>query len=130
MRKGSKRLLQAGILAGIGYVSWRVWQAQVAAQHRSIPWETAPFPFPPVPRPAVSDPTSMELRVERIAPEDQTWVRPDTDGACPVSHPVKGKTASGIYHEPGGANYERTKADRCFVNAAAAEAQGLRAAKR
>src|SRR5687767_8441843 len=29
------------------------------------------------------------------------WVRP-VDGACPVTHPVKGKTNSKIYHVPGG----------------------------
>jgi hypothetical protein len=47
-----------------------------------------------------------------------------------LSHPVKAKLSSGIYHLPGGQNYERTKPDRCYVDAAAAEADGLRAAKR
>ena len=54
---------------------------------------------------------------------------PDADGSCPASHPVKAKLASGIYHEPGGGNYERTKADRCYLDRTAAEADGLRAAK-
>ena len=36
------------------------------------------------------------------------WVEPD-DGACPASHPVKAKLASGIFHVPGGANYDRTQ---------------------
>ena len=31
---------------------------------------------------------------------------------------------------PGGANYARTRADRCYLSAAAAEADGLRASKR
>jgi hypothetical protein len=31
---------------------------------------------------------------------------------------------------PGGASYERTGADRCYADAAAAEADGLRRAKR
>ena len=31
---------------------------------------------------------------------------------------------------PGGANYARTQADRCYLSAAAAEADGLRASKR
>jgi hypothetical protein len=47
-----------------------------------------------------------------------------------VSHPVKAKLASGIFHEPGGANYARTRADRCYPSAAAAECDGLRPAKR
>ena len=43
---------------------------------------------------------------------------------------MKAKLASGIYHVPGGGNYERTKPDRCYVSAEAAEADGLRPAKR
>src|SRR6478735_9264309 len=39
------------------------------------------------------------------------WVEP-FEGACPPGYPVKGKLASGIYHQPGGAAYERTKPDR------------------
>jgi hypothetical protein len=119
MRKGSKRLLRTGILAGLAYGGWRAWQAQTAAQHRAISWESAPFPFPPVPRPSVPD-----------APRVEPSVDPGADGACPVTHPVKAKLASGIYHVPGSGNYERTKPDRCYVDAAAAEADGLRAAKR
>jgi hypothetical protein len=37
---------------------------------------------------------------------------------------------SRIYHLPGMAAYERTVPDRCYVDAAAAEADGLRIAKR
>ena len=49
--------------------------------------------------------------------------------ACPATHPVKAKIGSGIYHEPGGANYDRTQPDRCYLDAAAAEADGLRRSK-
>jgi hypothetical protein len=58
-----------------------------------------------------------------------SWVEP-ADGACPVSHPVKAKVASGIFHSPGSVFYDRTRPDRCYRDAAAAEADGLRAAKR
>ena len=58
------------------------------------------------------------------------FVDPGDDGACPLTHPVKAKLASGIYHVPGGGNYERTKPDRCYASAEAAEADGLRPAKR
>ena len=59
----------------------------------------------------------------------RAWVEPDADGGCPESHPVKAKLSSGIFHVPGGANYERTKPDRCYVDEAAADADGLRPSK-
>ena len=117
MRKGSKRLLGAGILAGLAYSAWRAWQRRVPEPSHDITWETAPFPFPPIPRPATS-PAAVA-----------TFTDPDADGSCPATHPVKAKLASGIYHVPGGSNYERTRPDRCYVDTAAAEADGLRAAK-
>jgi hypothetical protein len=58
----------------------------------------------------------------------QTWVEP-VDGACPVTHPVKANGNSGIYHLPGGQFYARTRPTRCYADAAAAEADGYRAAK-
>jgi hypothetical protein len=42
---------------------------------------------------------------------------------------VKAKLASGIFHVPGGANYARTRPDRCYVSPQAAEADGLRPSK-
>ena len=48
----------------------------------------------------------------------------------PATHLVKAKLASGIYHVPGGASYQRTKPDRWYRSAEAAEADGLRAARR
>lgn len=57
------------------------------------------------------------------------WVEP-VDGGCPSSHPVKGKLKSKIFHLPGMLNYDRTAPDRCYLDAAAAEGDGLRAAKR
>lgn len=55
---------------------------------------------------------------------------PDFDGNCPDTHPVKVKQASGIYHVPGGLSYDRTTPDRCYRDAAAAEADGFRPSKR
>ena len=57
------------------------------------------------------------------------WVEPK-GGACPASHPVKAKLASGIYHLPGMTAYERTTPDRCYTDETAAEADGLRKAQR
>jgi hypothetical protein len=86
-----------------------------------VPTKTPVAPKAPVvaaePEPAVS----------RSA--ESSWVDPDGD-SCPTSHPIKAKLSSGIYHSPGGLNYERTKPDRCYVDGAAAEADGLRPSKR
>jgi hypothetical protein len=57
------------------------------------------------------------------------WVDP-TGGVCPTTHPVKAKLASRIFHLPGMLNYERAAPDRCYQDAGAAEADGLRPAKR
>ena len=64
-----------------------------------------------------------------IPEKGPSWVEP-TDGECPVTHPVKAKLGSGIFHVPGAQMYERTRADRCYADAASAEADGLRASKR
>lgn len=60
---------------------------------------------------------------------DLAWVEP-VDGACPDGYPVKAKVRSGIYHVPGVTAYGRTAPDRCYPSAEAAEADGLRPAKR
>jgi len=123
MRKGSKRLLGAGIVAGIAYAGWRAWKTRVP-ETSNVSWDSAPFPFPPVPRPSTAAVTE--------APGSNgagAFVDPGDDGACPLTHPVKAKLASGIYHVPGGGNYERTKPDRCNKSAKAAEADALRTAK-
>lgn len=121
MRTAMKRAVGAGILAGMGYAVWRVWRSRVPEPRHDVEWEAAPFPFPPVPRPAPR-PGAEANAVEPV-------VDPNADGSCPASHPVKAKTSSGIFHVPGGANYERTRADRCYVDAEAAEADGLRPSK-
>jgi hypothetical protein len=77
--------------------------------------------------PAEKPPAPAE---EPAAPEATTWVQADTEGACPASHPLKAKDSSKIVHQPGGLSYERTHADRCYGDLAAAEADGYRAAKR
>ena len=115
MRSGTKRLLGFGVLAAAGYAVWRAFDARkVATSDTGVTWDPQPFPYPPVPR--------------ETLPETPPWVEPD-DGTCPVTHPVKGKLSSGIFHVPGGASYERTQADRCYPTPEAAAADGMRAAK-
>ena len=53
----------------------------------------------------------------------------NADGTAPTTHPVKAKESSGIFHTPGGRFYDRTKPDRCYPTAAAAEADGYRRSK-
>jgi len=105
-----RRMLGAGVLAGAAYAVWRAIDAN--KRDDDVAWEPQPFPFPPQPRPQ----------------PDTGWVSPDDD-ACPASHPVKAKLGSGIYHLPGGVNYDRTKPDRCYLDATAAESDGLRPSK-
>lgn len=65
------------------------------------------------------------------APADGApFVEPTADGECPDGYPIKAKLSSKIFHSPGQLNYDRTTPDRCYVDAAAAEADGMRAAKR
>lgn len=82
-----------------------------------------PMPQPAAPpRPAPSTPPSD-------ASTEPTWVEPLEDGSCPLTHPVKLKGSSGIYHVEGQRNYERTIADRCYRAPADAEADGHRPSK-
>jgi hypothetical protein len=119
-KRATKRALGAGVFAGIAYALWRAWRARVPQAPREIEWASAPFPFPPVPRPAsVVAPAAIAT----------TSTDPNEDGSCPVDYPVKGKLASGIYHVEGGANYDRTRADRCYADEDAAKSDGLRRSK-
>jgi hypothetical protein len=120
MRKWIIRVLGLGALSAAAFGAWKAYRARARAVTGGIEWESAPFPFPPVPRPAPA--------AQSVAPAVAGWVEP-SDGACPVSHPVKAKLSSGIFHVPGGMNYERTRPDRCYVDSAAAERDGLRQSK-
>ena len=67
-------------------------------------------------------------RSER-APGSPSWAAP-VQGHCPDGYPVKAKLRSGIFHLPGMSAYERTTPDRCYPDADAALADGLRIAQR
>lgn len=131
MRKSVKRALGLGVLAAVALAVYRAWRARVPAGPREIEWSSAPFPFPPIPRPATAPretppaPESPGSAVGAVEPS----IDPNEDGSCPATHPIKGKASSGIYHVPGGANYERTHADRCYVDDDAALRDGLRRSK-
>jgi hypothetical protein len=126
------RAFGLGLLAGAAYAIWRAIEAN--RTDRDLHWEPQPFPFPPEPRAAERPELARERApaggVSPTAASDRdTWVEP-VNGTCPASHPVKAKLSSGIFHEPGGVNYGATKPDRCYRDAASAEADGLRHSKR
>ncbi len=133
MRKSVKRALGLGIVSGAAYAAWRAWNAQMPDRPRGVEWETAPFPFPPVPRSTTtlvdSHSASPPVGSAAVSEDGAPWVEPEDDGTCPPTHPIKAKLSSGIYHVPGGANYNRTHPDRCYVDEAAAAADGLRPSK-
>ncbi|HEX5616682.1 MAG TPA: hypothetical protein VFZ83_16145 [Acidimicrobiia bacterium] len=121
MRRWPRRVVRLGALAALGYAALRLWRAtRATVADEAREWEASPFPFPPVPAARHDAPA--------VAGPGAAWVAP-IGGTCPASHPVKVKVASGIFHVPGGANYDRTRPDRCYPDAAAAEADGFRAAK-
>jgi len=135
-----RRLLRLGLVLGLVWGIAMVLRELFGSQG-SDTTSSASRPAEPWPRltsdPAVAaapvaralpDPAAPP-RPEEAAPRVGSWVEP-VEGACPASHPVKAKLASKIFHLPGMANYDRTTPDRCYVDAAAAEADGLRAAKR
>jgi hypothetical protein len=107
-----------GVVAGVAFAAWK-YLAQHAPDTGGVRYEPQPFPMPPRPIPAPAP-----------KPSAGPTVAPDATGNCPVTHPIKGKRSSGIFHQPGSFAYDRTRADACYVDATAAEHDGLRAAKR
>lgn len=93
----------------------------------------------PAPKPAVTGVASWEPMVTKETPtrtsgpvqftSTDPWVEP-VDGACPLSHPIKGNDGSKIFHVPGGSSYDRTVPERCYARGEDAEADGYRQAKR
>ena len=121
MKTFLKRLSGLGALTAVGYAVWRAYDRRKI--DTGVTWDPQPFPYPPQPHEATPTPSPE-------APKPEPSWRETDDGSCPTSHPVKAKLTSGIFHVPGGANYDRTKADRCYVSPEAAQSDGLRPAKR
>ena len=117
LRRSFRIGLTLGLLGGLVFAIVKVFGARHDVEVTPRSGRAEPWP------PLVPDP---------VAPSSgraKAWVEPSGD-VCPTSHPVKGKLSSKIFHLPGMLNYDRTKPDRCYVDAQQAEADGLRAAKR
>ena len=116
-------LLALGVGAAL---SW--WRGQTTA-----PTPAAPPQWPDWPArtetSAAGTPGPVAPAAVTPGPVGQTWVAGNDDGSTPDGHPVKAKESSGIFHVPGGRFYDRTKPDRCYPTAAAAQADGYRQSK-
>ena len=85
-----------------------------------------PPSWPPLDPTTAEDPVTTSSGASAVSP---SW-RPPGDGVePPAGFPVKAKDSSGIFHEPGGRFYDRTRPDRWYATADAAEADGYRRSK-
>lgn len=113
-----KRLFLLAVISGAAFAVWTALQRR--NEIATTPARPAPTAPPPSPAPAATQTAPAVESPDR-------WREP-IDGACPDGYPVK-VAKSGIYHVPGGRSYDRTTAERCYVSAADAEADGYRRAK-
>jgi hypothetical protein len=134
--RGLKRLgrlgLRIGFVAGIVLLIKRLLQGE--SEQEESPGARSSDDPQPEPQTTTPPRTNPNPGTTAAAPSATTtgaaaWVEPEA-GTCPVGHPVKAKVASKIFHEPGMLAYERTTPDRCYRDAATAEADGFRRAKR
>ena len=132
LRRTFRLGLRLGVLAGLAAVVVKA----LASRREPEPLAASVTPlrredWPPLePDPVLSEPKpSTQVHADPEAPTPVAWVEPNGD-VCPTTHPVKAKLSSKIFHLPGGQMYDRSKPDRCYRDAAAAEADGLRQAKR
>jgi hypothetical protein len=115
-------LVFVAVAAGIGaLLSWQ------RRQRFAPPTTTAQPQWPAWP--AQPDASAQPAAPPTPRVDQQTWLPGNDDGSTPDGHPVKAKDSSGIFHVPGGRFYDRTKPDRCYPTAAAAESDGYRQAK-
>src|SRR6266540_513838 len=120
-------MFKLSLVAGVAYAAWRWFESQ--RSESDLSWEAQPAPYPPQPRTDNPAPAAKPATAQGAPTGGGAWVEP-TGGTCPASHPVKAKMSSKIFHVEGGLNYARTNPDRCYRDAAAADADGLRKSAR
>ncbi|MEM8619342.1 MAG: hypothetical protein AAGF73_06440 [Actinomycetota bacterium] len=118
-----RRVVLVVMLAAAGGAAWAWWR------DRSDPAVASDPPaWPPLePTPVDEAPPGNDAAAADVS--TASWVAAEPDGACPLTHPIKAKESSGIYHVEDGRMYGRTKADRCYATADAAERDGYRRSK-
>jgi hypothetical protein len=128
MRRWMGRLVRLAwlvVLAGLAAAIARWWAM------RSVPQPSTAPQWPPFDQPSRAQRTGVARMPAHPLSGDTghpRWVLP-VEGDCPIDHPVKANDNSGIFHVPDGRFYARTKAERCYVDAESAVADGYRAAK-
>jgi hypothetical protein len=114
-------LLALGVGAAL---SW--WRSQATTPTPAQPPQWPEWPARADEPDAAGDAGAAGKMGDATAP---AWLPANEDGSTPAGHPIKVKESSGIFHVPGGRFYDRTKPDRCYPTAAAAEADGYRRSK-
>ena len=105
-------------------------KTMAAAKKTAAPVKKAPAKAKSTTKKAQAGTDSSGAAMQDVAPTPPpAWIAPE-GSACPASHPVKAKLASRLFHLPGMFAYNRTVPDRCYLDAAAAEADGLTRARR
>jgi hypothetical protein len=132
-----RRLFWLGLIGGAGFAGYTAWQRRSEAPAARAP-EWPPFEPGKVEPAAPEAPTHVATFAATAEPasthapapahDQRSWVAP-VDGRCPDGYPIKANDNSGIFHVPGGRFYERTVPERCYADAADAEADGYRRAK-
>ena len=126
-----------GVLAGGGLAGYRLWSQRQAQTMPTPQWPplspepraTAAAPKPTAAKPAAAtSAASQSAASQSAAAPAARWVAP-VNGECPEGYPVKANDNSKIFHVPGGRFYARTVAERCYVDAHDAVADGYRPAK-
>jgi hypothetical protein len=133
-RKFVRRGIKLGAVVGAIFFLAQVFLRKQAPKRSDDSTTTTRTPAPPklnhaTPPAKVEAPAPEASEAPAAESGDTPWVDP-VDGECPPTHPVKAKLSSKIFHVPGGLAYDRTAPDRCYRDAAAAEADGFRPAKR
>jgi hypothetical protein len=128
-----RRLFWLALLGGAGFAGWSLWGSSRQRSARAVPAgaparAAAVDPVAGTPTRADPEPAPPAAPQAFAAVSSAAWVAP-VDGACPDGYPIKANDNSGIYHVPGGRFYERTRPERCYPTAEAAEADGYRRSK-
>jgi hypothetical protein len=129
-RRGNKKSLARRIrrLVFLASATAAIVRFAMARRPKSAPSAPQASEWAPLRR-AASAPAAPVTDTPADTTDSPDWIEP-VDGACPLTHPVKGNANSGIYHVPGGRFYDSTVPERCYRDGTAAEADGMRASKR
>ncbi len=142
-----RRIFLLGVLGGAGFAGWSAWQRrneavgvvgtpvwpsfEPAASNPAATPAAEPARFAAIPDDATANDPATDTHdgsADASHAHPARWVTP-VDGDCPPGYPIKANDNSGIFHVPGGRFYVRTVPERCYADAADAEADGYRRAK-